>query len=111
MTGGRLVGVLAPLTALAAAVPLAGAAAGGALIRRLRTHRDNRIMSALKCPNPACEASRRAGQYLCWDCWDALPGPTRRAFSIRDELAIARLQLLHRELAAGVPPHEIEIDL
>ncbi|MEU3785228.1 hypothetical protein [Streptomyces sp900129855] len=68
-------------------------------------------MTALNCPNPACEASRRAGQYLCWDCWDALPGPARHALSIRDDIAIARLQLLHRQLAAGVPPHEIEIRL
>ncbi|MFE2967213.1 hypothetical protein ACFXKC_26770 [Streptomyces sp. NPDC059340] len=68
-------------------------------------------MSALNCPNPACEAQRRAGQYLCWDCWDALPGPTRGALSSRDDLAIVRLQILHREFAAGVPPHEIEIDL
>lgn len=68
-------------------------------------------MSALDCPNPACKARRRAGQYLCWDCWDALPDPPRRALSIRDDLAIARLQILHRELAAGVPLQEIEIDL
>ncbi|WP_019061761.1 hypothetical protein [Streptomyces prunicolor] len=111
MTGGRLLGVLAPLTALAAAVPLAGAAAGGALVRRLRTHRDNKHMTALNCPNPVCEAKRRTGQYLCWDCWDTLPRPTRLALGSRDDIAIARLQILHRELAAGVPPHEIEIDL
>jgi hypothetical protein len=111
VTGARLVGALAPLTALAAAVPLAGAAAARALLRRLRTHRDNKHMSALSCPNPACEAKRRTGQYLCWNCWDTLPHPTRRALSIRDDLAIARLQILHRELGAGVPPHEIEIGL
>ncbi|MER6632261.1 hypothetical protein ABT301_29275 [Streptomyces sp. NPDC000987] len=68
-------------------------------------------MSALDCPSPACDARRKAGQCLCWDCWDALPGPTRRALGIRDELATARLQILHRELAAAVPPHEIEINL
>lgn len=68
-------------------------------------------MTALTCPTPDCAGSRRTGQYLCWDCWDALPGPARRALSLRDNLAIARLQLLHRQLADGVPPHEIEIDL
>lgn len=68
-------------------------------------------MSQLPCPNPACSAFRRTGQYLCWDCWDALSGTARRALSIRDDLAIARLQTLHRQLADGVPPQQIEIRL
>lgn len=101
--------VLRALALLAAAVSVAASAR--AAVRRLRTHRDNSPMSALNCPSPDCDAQRRTGQYLCWNCWDALPAPTRRALSIRDDLARARLQVLHRELAAGVPPHEIEIDL
>jgi hypothetical protein len=103
--------VVPALGCLAAAVSVASAWSATAAVRRLRTHRDNRLMSALTCPTPACAAARRAGQYLCWDCWDGLPDPTRRALSVRDDLAIARVQILHRELAAGVPPHEIEINL
>lgn len=68
-------------------------------------------MSALTCPAPNCGTQLRNGQHLCWDCWDALPDPTRRALSIRDDLAIARVQILHQELAAGVPPHDIRIEL
>ncbi|MER6559780.1 hypothetical protein ABT300_19000 [Streptomyces sp. NPDC001027] len=68
-------------------------------------------MSSFPCPAPACESTRKAGQYLCWDCWDALPAPARRALGIRDDLAMARLRVLHRQLTAGTLPHEIEIRL
>ncbi|MDQ0961964.1 hypothetical protein QFZ66_005842 [Streptomyces sp. B4I13] len=68
-------------------------------------------MTAFTCPTPDCTSTRKAGQYLCWDCWDALPATARRALSIRDDLATARLQVLHRQLAAGTSPAEIEIRL
>ncbi|MER7477354.1 hypothetical protein ABTX60_06825 [Streptomyces sp. NPDC126510] len=103
--------VIRVITLLAAAVAVAAAWSARAAVLRLRTHRERSPVSALNCPSPDCNAQRRTGQYLCWDCWDALPAPTRRALSIRDDLATARVQILHRELAAGVPPQEIRIDL
>ncbi|MEU2265011.1 hypothetical protein ABZ568_00855 [Streptomyces olindensis] len=103
--------VIRVIALLAAAVAFAAAWSARPAVLRLRTHGGNSPMSALNCPSPDCNAQRRTGQYLCWDCWDALPTLTRRALSIRDDLARARLQILHRQLAAGAPPHEIEIRL
>ncbi|KUN37737.1 hypothetical protein AQJ30_15755 [Streptomyces longwoodensis] len=67
-------------------------------------------MTTYPCPNPACDGRRRTGQYLCWDCWDALPAPARTQLSRRDPAARARLQLLYRQLQAGVPPQRIQIE-
>jgi hypothetical protein len=60
-------------------------------------------------PCPSCRAPKGPGKYLCWNCWSALPQPTRRALSRRDTRAIPRLRQLHDQLAAGVPPHQVVV--
>jgi hypothetical protein len=60
---------------------------------------------------PGCPATRRVGQYLCPSCWDAVPAAARRALNQRGDVAIPRLRQLLDQLAAGVPPHGIEITL
>ncbi|MFF4179654.1 hypothetical protein [Streptomyces sp. NPDC001750] len=66
-------------------------------------------MTALTCPG--CGSPRKLGQHLCWDCWDTLPNKVRNKLAVRDHLAVARVQLLRRQLAENVPLHEIEIHL
>ncbi|MFI5685869.1 hypothetical protein [Streptomyces sp. NPDC051636] len=60
-------------------------------------------------PCPSCRQPKGPGKYLCWTCWGNLPGPARKALSRRDSKAMARLQELHRQLAAGVPLAEIAV--
>ncbi|WP_371097155.1 hypothetical protein [Streptomyces sanglieri] len=68
-------------------------------------------MTALTCPTPDCGSPLKVGQHLCWDCWDALPADARRVLAIRDRLAVARVQLLHQQLAGNIPLRQIEIRL
>ncbi|MDL4812750.1 hypothetical protein [Actinomadura opuntiae] len=59
---------------------------------------------------PGCGLRPRAArQYLCRGCWVTLPAATRRALNLKDDQAAARLAELHRQLAAGVALHRIEI--
>ena len=60
-------------------------------------------------PCPSCRQPKGPGKYLCWTCWGNLTGLTRRALSRRDSKALARLQELHRQLAAGMPLAEIRV--
>jgi hypothetical protein len=60
-------------------------------------------------PCPFCRKPKARGKYLCWDCWDALPQPARRALSRRDTQAVPRLRELHAQIAAGVPLAEIRV--
>ena len=60
-------------------------------------------------PCPSCRQSKAPGLYLCGMCWGILTGLARRALSRRDSRAMARLQELHRQLAADVPLAEIEV--
>lgn len=72
-------------------------------------HRDHRRTAVANTPCPSCRQPKGPGKYLCWTCWGSLPGPVRRALSRRDSQAMARLQELHRQLAADVPLAEIEV--
>ncbi|MCP9209628.1 hypothetical protein [Streptomyces cucumeris] len=47
--------------------------------------------------------------YLCADCWWLLKPWVRRALVKRDNLVSARLVLLRRQLASGIPVEEVEI--
>jgi hypothetical protein len=60
-------------------------------------------------PCPSCRQPKAQRLYLCGMCWGSLTGLARRALSRRDSKAMARLQELHRQLAAGVPLAEIEV--
>lgn len=60
-------------------------------------------------PCPSCRQTKGPGKYLCWTCWGSLPGPARKSLTRRDSKAMARLQELHRQLAAGVPVTEIAV--
>jgi hypothetical protein len=59
---------------------------------------------------PYCRVSEKGrGKYLCLGCWLALQAGTRRALSLRDSRARARLCELHTQIAAAVPLAEIEV--
>lgn len=60
-----------------------------------------------RCPN--CHGARRPRHYLCLGCWDGLTPAARAALRRRDARAAARLMELHRQLAAGVPLHKIQM--
>jgi hypothetical protein len=64
-------------------------------------------MTGYPCPN--CPGTRRPRRYLCGACWGALPEAAQRALKFRDRQAVARLQQLHRQIAADVPLNRIEI--
>jgi len=55
-----------------------------------------------KCPG--CPTGRRhPRQYLCLNCWRALPAATRGRLARRDARAMFRLRQLQAELKAGTP--------
>lgn len=61
-----------------------------------------------ECPGCGCErASLKV--YLCENCWWLLKPWVREALKRRDNLATARLILLRRKLAAGVPVEDVEV--
>lgn len=64
-------------------------------------------MTTLICP--CCPNRRRAGQYMCPNCWGRLTPAARRRLSIRDSKAFARLRQLHGAIAAHTPLHHIEV--
>ncbi len=61
-------------------------------------------------PCPSCRTGlRAAGQYLCPACWAALPQAARKALSLRDRHALARLRSLHTQLGQRVPLADIRV--
>ncbi|WP_425244829.1 hypothetical protein [Streptomyces sp. NEAU-NA10] len=58
-------------------------------------------MREVKCPG--CPGRRAVKQYLCPDCWRALPNATRGRLALRDPRALFRLRQLHQALEAGTP--------
>jgi hypothetical protein len=60
-------------------------------------------------PCRSCQQPRRAGQYLCRDCWYQLPAHTRSALNRRGGGAIGRLSELYAQITEGVPLAEIEV--
>jgi hypothetical protein len=57
--------------------------------------------TTLKCPG--CPGRRNRSQYLCRDCWRALPAATRGRLALHDARAFLRLRELHKALAANTP--------
>lgn len=57
----------------------------------------------------ACKKPRNPRQYLCPDCWAALPGGTRRLLNERGPDALARLRRLHDQIDRGVPLPDIRV--
>lgn len=66
-------------------------------------------MSYTTCPGPCDNGVRGSGKYLCLGCWSGLPMPARRALNRRGPAAIARLQELYAQLAAGIPLADVRI--
>lgn len=63
-------------------------------------------------PCPCCKINtRKPRQYLCRFCWFKLSPAARHALNMRDAFAMARLQQLHRALAANVPVDKIIIEV
>jgi hypothetical protein len=58
-----------------------------------------------------CGADREENKYLCWTCWQRIPGPERRKLSKRDTLAGVRLLEMNRQFSQGVPPEEIKVSV
>jgi len=56
-----------------------------------------------------CGAVKEEGKYLCFGCWDRIPGPERHKLSKRDNRAGVRLLEMSRQFAREVPPEEIKV--